>query len=276
VLHGCRIGVVIPAYNESERIQTCLEAMPGYVDDVVMVDDASCDGTHVVARCANLPPSCRLDVTRHARNRGVGGAILTGYLRALSLGVDVAVVMAGDAQMHPDDMPALLLPVLRGEADYVKGNRLAWPGAERVVPPARLAGIRLLGGLTRLSTGLHDMHDFQCGYTALRTAAIADLDLSSVYPRYGFPNDFLNHVVLAGLRVAERPVRPIYAGERSDMSIPRVAVPIAGVLLRGIARRLRSTLWAGRGRGIEVSRSEPRDAPPTLGVAPERAARGSS
>jgi glycosyltransferase involved in cell wall biosynthesis len=235
MLRGHRIAVVMPAYNEARHIAQCIDDVPRFVDLVVVVDDASRDDTAACALAKNEP---RLRVVRHERNQGVGGAILTGYRVARASGMDVAVVMAGDGQMHPDDMPGLLLPVLGGEADYVKGNRRGWPNAREVFPRSRWWGIRALEVLTRWSTGLHELEDFQCGYTALRLAFLDKMDIASIYPRYGFPNDFIIHLTLLGGRVVERIVRPIYGGERSDLKIHRVIIPLLAILARGAARRI--------------------------------------
>lgn len=270
MLHGQRIAVVVPAFDEAEHIEACLRDLPPYVDAIVVVDDASRDDTAARARAAldARAPRVRSRLVRHAVNRGVGGAILTGYVEAAELGADIAVVMAGDGQMDPDDMPALLLPVLSGEADYVKGDRLAWPGGVGAMPRHRLVGIRVLETLTRVSTGLYDLHDFQCGYTALRLSLLPHLDLERVYPRYGFPNDFLNHLVLAGARVAERPVRPIYEGQRSDLRPGRVALPILWLLAKGTGRRCRRLVEA-RLRGDAPPLPAP--AAPVAPLAPRRA-----
>jgi dolichol-phosphate mannosyltransferase len=188
----------------------------------------------------------------------VGAAILTGYRGAIELEMDIAVVMAGDGQMHPGDMPGLLLPLLHKEADYVKGNRLTWPGSDRIIPPSRLLGIKALQVLTRISTGLPQLHDCQCGYTAVRLSFLSRMDLDSVYPRYGFPNDFLNHLALAGGRITERVVRPIYNGQRSDLKISRVTLPILFLIARGTFRRLRKsatlrpTAWTGAQGGTDL------------------------
>ena len=234
MLQGKSIAVVIPAYNESQRVTDTLESVPSYVDRILLVDDGSDDHTGDVAASSG---DKRLAVLRHPFNRGVGGAILTGYCAAREAGLQIAVVMAGDGQMHPDDMPTLLVPILRGEADYVKGNRLAWPNAERIIPTSRRIGIKALEVFTRVSTGLHGLSDFQCGYTALKLSILDRIRLDQVYPRYGFPNDFLNHLVLARARIAERVVRPVYEGQRSDLRISKVIVPILVTLLRGTVRR---------------------------------------
>src|SRR5262245_32035089 len=140
MLHGSRIAVVVPAYNEARHIAATLASMPGYVDDVIVVDDASTDDT---AARATAVLDERVRVLSHSRNRGVGGALKTGYRAAFSAGADAVAVMAGDNQMHPGDLPALLAPVLAGEADYTKGDRLSHADRGRM-PVMRFLGNHVL------------------------------------------------------------------------------------------------------------------------------------
>jgi glycosyltransferase involved in cell wall biosynthesis len=135
MIDGSVIAVVVPAYREAERLSEVVRTMPRFVDRVVVVDDASDDGTK-----ENLARDQRLDVIVHRENRGVGAAIASGYRRALELGADVVAVMAGDGQMDPDDLEALLAPVLRGTAEYAKGNRLAHSRRHHSRQPVRLHG----------------------------------------------------------------------------------------------------------------------------------------
>jgi cellulose synthase/poly-beta-1,6-N-acetylglucosamine synthase-like glycosyltransferase len=95
-----RVAVVIPAFNEERAIARVVAEVPGYVDHVIVVDDASGDGTAAAARAA-VAERTGGEVVVHDVNRGVGGAIVTGYRRALALGVDAVAVMAGDGQMDP-------------------------------------------------------------------------------------------------------------------------------------------------------------------------------
>src|SRR5690349_21378871 len=126
MLQGARIAVVVPAFNEARHIAATLASVPAFVDDVFVVDDASTDATSSLALAhASSARDERVQVLQHARNRGVGGALKTGYRAAFAAGADAVVVMAGDDQMHPSDLPALLAPLLAGDADYVKGDRLS-------------------------------------------------------------------------------------------------------------------------------------------------------
>ncbi|MCA9545581.1 MAG: glycosyltransferase family 2 protein, partial [Myxococcales bacterium] len=178
---GLTVTVVVPAFNEARLLPRTLAGLPAFVDRVVVVDDASTDGT---AAAATGP---KITCVRHGVNQGVGAAIVTGYRHALAHGADVAVVVGADAQMDPAEMPRLLDPLVAGEADYVKGDRLGHPEVARRMPWVRLLGNRALSRLTRWATG-YAVRDSQCGYTAITAGALARLPLASLYPRYGFPN----------------------------------------------------------------------------------------
>ncbi len=234
---GARIAVVVPAFNEADKIASTLRSIPSFVDDVIVVDDASGDTT--ASRARDAKTRSHLEVVTHAENRGVGAAITTGYARALARGADVVAVMAGDGQMDPADLPRLLAPVLDGTADYVKGNRFAWPGGWRQFPIVRLCGSLVLSWLTRLATGYWHVFDSQCGYTAASRRTLAAVLPDRIYPRYGYPNDLLSRLAVRGARVVDVPVRPVYgAAWRSGLRPWRVAWPLGGILFRAFARRL--------------------------------------
>jgi glycosyltransferase involved in cell wall biosynthesis len=241
MLDGAKIVVIVPAFNEEERIGRVVRTMPPDVDDVIVVDDASLDATAARAREAlrATGESAERRVLVHATNQGVGAAIVTGYRAALARGGgarDVFVVMAGDGQMDPRDLPALVAPVAQGEADYVKGNRFVHPDVSRVMPRARKLGGAVLSRLTSLAIGL-PVHDSQCGYTALARAACARLDLDGLWPRYGYPNDLLAQVAARGMRLQEVCVRPVYAGEQSGLRVWHVG-RIAQLVGRAWVRRV--------------------------------------
>jgi len=233
---GLTIAVVIPAFNEELAIAAAVKGVPRFVDHVIVVDDASRDGT---AHRAAAQRCGRTEIIRHAANRGVGGAIVSGYRRALALGAHATAVMAGDGQMDPSDLPALLDPIADGRADYVKGNRFAHPDVWRAMPAARIAGNLALSLVTRVTSGYHELFDSQCGYTAIARAALERLDLDRVFPRYGYPNDLLARLHAVGAGVVDVPVRPVYGPRwRSGIRVHTVVYPIAFVLLRSWLERV--------------------------------------
>ena len=162
---------------------------------------------------------------------------MTGYRAALGAGADVIAVMAADAQMHPDDLAPLLKPVLSGEVDYAKGNRFVHPEVRRVMPFARWFVGQGLSLLTKWAAGLADFSDSQCGYTAISARAAKRIDLDALFPRYGYPNDLVGHLALAGCSIRDVPVRPVYGDEESGIRPWHVAVML-GLISRVAARRL--------------------------------------
>ena len=214
MLDGAKIAVVIPSYNEARWIGETVSTVPDFVDDIVVVDDASSDDTSARAVEAG---GARLSLVRHAENRGVGAAIMSGYRAARQRGARVIAVMAGDGQMHPDDLAGVVRPVAQSRFDYVKGNRLRHPEALRTMPLGRLAAGFVLGWLTGLAIGRPGLSDSQCGYTAISAGAIDAIDLDAVWPRYGYPNDLLGKIARAGLSIGEVGVRPVYRGEASGV-----------------------------------------------------------
>jgi glycosyltransferase involved in cell wall biosynthesis len=250
MFRGRQIAVVVPAFNEADKIAHTIASMPPFVDAVIVVDDASHDGTGQLARTCARPG---LHVIVHPHNRGVGAAIATGYAQAASLGADVTAVMAGDAQMDPADLEALVAAVVDGGADYAKGNRFAWPGGVLgVMPFGRVVGNVVLSYLTRVATGHRTLFDSQCGYTAANRRALAAIAAGPLFPRYGYPNDVLARLAAEGLTVRDVPVRPVYGPAwRSGLRPHRVALPILRLLARAAKRRL--------ARAIE--RRRPVDAP---------------
>jgi glycosyltransferase involved in cell wall biosynthesis len=247
MVRGKKIAVVIPAYNEADKIARTIRSVPGFVDHVLVVDDGSADAT---ARIASRSGRRGLEVLVHPRNRGVGAAIATGYRRALCLGVDATAVMAGDAQMDPADLPGLLAPVLADEADYAKGNRFAWPECWERMPSSRYLGNVVLSCLTRIACG-YRVFDSQCGYTVASRAALSAIDPDAMFARYGYPNDLLSRLARARARVVDVPVRPVYGSDwRSGIRVRTVVYPIAFLLLRAFMRRLQTRLGRGATRTL--------------------------
>lgn len=227
---GQRIGVVVPAYNEGLRIADTLKSIPEFVDRIFLVDDASDDNTSSAAKAAAQPRLVRI---RHASNRGVGAAIVSGYERAIREHLDVVCVMAGDGQMEPADLTRLLEAT--SHSDYVKGNRFLH-AQQRHMPLARRWGSRYLSWLTRLTTGLA-VDDCQCGYTALRVESAARLPLGELWPRYGYPNDLLALLGATGALVSEVPVAPRYRGEASGLHAGHVFSISARIVARYLRQR---------------------------------------
>jgi glycosyltransferase involved in cell wall biosynthesis len=237
VLSEALVVVVVPACEEEVHVGRVIATMPPFVDHVVVVDDGSTDRTSEVALSAG---SSRLEVVRHPRRRGVGAAIATGYRAGIARTGrpnDVLCVMAGDGQMDPADLEAVALPIARGEADYVKGDRFGYSGVRRSMGLPRWVGGQVFSRLTSLAIG-QPVSDSQCGYTALSRGAAVALDLAGMWPGFGYPNDLLGQLAAAGLRIAEVPVKPVYGTETSKLRL-RHLPPIFYLIGRAALRRRR-------------------------------------
>jgi glycosyltransferase involved in cell wall biosynthesis len=237
MLEGKTVAVVVPAFDEETLVATTIRGVPAFVDRIFVVDDASRDGT---AAAASATGDTRVEVLTHERNAGVGAAIVTGYYRAVEEGVDVTCVMAADNQMDPSDLERIALPVVRGELEYAKANRLITGEAWRVIPRSRYLGNAMLSFLTKIASGYWHIADSQSGYTAASREILEQLDLDRIYRGYGFPNDMLVHLNVWNARVRDIPSRPVYGvGERSGIKIRRVVPRISWLLLKGFFWRMR-------------------------------------
>ncbi|MCB9789021.1 MAG: glycosyltransferase family 2 protein [Deltaproteobacteria bacterium] len=223
-----RVAVVIPAFDEEMHLPGVLDGVPSWVDDVIVVDDASGDRTWAIASAAGG----RVQVHRHAHNRGVGAALVTGYRAALAGGADVVAVMAGDGQMRPEELASLIAPVASARCDYCKGDRTAHPEVGARMPRWRRLGGAVLSVWTRRLGGLDQLRDAQCGFTAISAAALERIPLARLYPRYGYPNDLLVMLGTVGARVLEVPVTPVYDGQASGIRPGRAVLSHSYVLGR--------------------------------------------
>lgn len=237
MFHGRTVGVIVPAYNEESLIVPTIQTMPPYVDRIYIVNDGSTDHTREVAAqmCA-----CddKIVLVEHTTNGGVGAAIMTGYKKCLADAIDIAVVMAGDNQMDPAQLPRLLTPVINGEAGYSKGNRMSSLEHMKGMPRWRRFGNWLLRWLTRISSGNYKIMDPQNGYAAVSAEALRRIDLDSVYTYYGYCNDLLVKFAIAGVRVVEVPMPARYQGEKSKIIYSRYIVKVSWLLFRNFVWRV--------------------------------------
>lgn len=258
---GKTIGAVIPAYNEEGFIGEVIETLPPFVDRAYVVDDGSTDGTWAEirrhARRVNEraheageprpaspprsdggePPAPRVVPIQHEENRGVGGALKTGYRRALADGLDVTTVIAGDGQTQPDIVERIVAPVAAGRAGYAKGNRLLGEDRARM-PRFRRFGNGVLSLLTKIASGYWRVLDPQNGSTAISREALEAIDFEAMYEGYGYCNDLLVRCNVNDIRVADVQRRAVYADETSHIRYRTYVPRVSRLLLRGFCWRL--------------------------------------
>ena len=234
---GAHVAAVVPAYNAANVITSVLRQIPPLVRTIVIVDDASTDGTAAIAeRCAEIDQ--RVLVVHHERNRGVGGAMVTGFRTAIDAGADIVVKIDGDGQMPLWLVPQLVAPLVAGEADYTKGNRFRDFNAVRQMPLVRRIGNVLLSFLAKSATGYWHCFDPTNGFIAIRADVLSQVPLAKVDPTFFFETSMLAHLYLLGAVVKEVPMPARYAGEPSSLRIGRVMRQFPGKLIAALVRRV--------------------------------------
>jgi glycosyltransferase involved in cell wall biosynthesis len=247
------IAVVVPAYNEEGHVGEVIDTIPSFVDVAYVVEDGSTDGTweeirdHAArvneTRSPEAPDLDRVVVPiRHEENRGVGGAIKTGYLRAREDEVEVTAVLGGDGQMNPEVLAKYIDPVAEGDADYAKGNRFMRPEELESMPRFRFVGNTLLSYLTKFASGYWKTMDPQNGYTAISLEALEEADIEGMYEYYGYCNDLLVKLNVENLRVADVARSSTYAyegGWKSHIDYGEYIPRVSGMLFRNFLWRLK-------------------------------------
>jgi len=233
------VAAVIPCYNEQKQIIKVLDTMPSYVDHLIVINDASLDNTLSLIK-EKMAKGGKIKLINHDKNQGVGGAIASGYKWARDNNYDIAVVMAGDGQMDPEDLPAILDPVASGKVDYSKGNRLFSGKAYKVIPKIRYYGNAILSLLTKIASGYWHIADSQNGYTAINKKTLKLINWDKMYKHFGQPNDLLVKLNIHNIQVKDVHINPVYnVGEKSEIKIHRVIFTISWLLLKRFFWRLK-------------------------------------
>lgn len=232
-----KIGVVVPAFNEEVLLGETIKGIPEYVSRIYIVDDCSTDRTPEVVKSLTDP---RVVSLRHEVNMGAGKSVIDGYKMALEDKMDIVVVMDGDNQMDPAQMPRLLMPIIEGKADYTKGNRLITREAREGMSAWRFFGNTLLSLLTKIGSGYWDLMDPQNGYAAASRKALQTIDLDSVYTYYGYVNDILIKLNAYGMRVTDVVIPARYGNEKSSIKYSKYIFKVAPMLFNGFLWRLKT------------------------------------
>ncbi len=230
------IAVVIPCYRVIDHIEDVVRQVGPEVDAIYCVDDACPAGSgDFIASTVDDP---RVRVLRHERNRGVGGAVMTGYRQAVADGARVIVKIDGDGQMDPALLPNFVTPILSGEADYTKGNRF-WDLSEiSQMPPLRRLGNLGLSFMAKASAGYWDIFDPTNGYTAIHADVAAKLPYRSISERYFFETDMLFRLNVMRAVVADVPMDARYGDEVSGLKISQVVFEFFFKHLRNFGKRI--------------------------------------
>ncbi|KAF0114865.1 MAG: cell wall biosynthesis glycosyltransferase [Rhodospirillaceae bacterium] len=229
------IGAVIPCYRVARHVAEVIASVPSCVHHIICVDDACPQDSGTVAEKTG---DARVVVVRHVCNRGVGGAMVTGYRKALELGCHVVVKVDGDGQMDPAQIGHFLAPLLDGTADYAKGNRFADFQALKAMPKVRLVGNSLLSFLVKAASGYWTTMDPTNGYTAIHRRVLEQLDLDQVAPGYFFESDLLIRLNILNAVVTSIPIPAFYGTEESSLRLSKVLLDFPPRLVKGFLWRI--------------------------------------
>jgi dolichol-phosphate mannosyltransferase len=232
------VSVVIPCYRVASHVLAVMAQIPGCVRHVILVDDASPDNLCDVLAAATDP---RVVVVRHETNRGVGGAMKTGFLKALDMGADIVVKVDGDGQMDPALIPQFIAPIVSGQADFTKGNRFDHLFSIQEMPLVRRVGNIALSFLVKAASGYWHVYDPCNGFLAIRAAVLQTLDFSRLDERYFFEISLICELYLAHAVLKDIPMQPVYTGDSGSLSPIRSIGDFAPRLLtRSIYRVFKS------------------------------------
>ncbi len=236
-MHQMKIAVVIPCHNVERHIAGVVDSLPGEVDRVITVDDCSTDKTgHVLEQLEKRNE--KLTSIRHETNQGVGGAMITGYRKALELGAEIVIKIDGDGQMDPRDIPALIQPLLHGSADFTKGNRFRDLSALRRMPAVRRIGNLGLSFLIKAASGYWNIFDPSNGFTAIRHETLRDIPLDKIDMRYFFESSMLIQLYHLNAVVRDVPMKARYGDEVSGLSITRTLFEFPPKLFAAFIKRI--------------------------------------
>ncbi|MDT4331162.1 glycosyltransferase family 2 protein [Methylomonas sp. MED-D] len=231
-----RIAVVIPCYKTGAEVLRVLTRIGPQVSAIYLVDDACPERTADWVEQHLSDP--RLRILRHAKNQGVGGAVISGIRAALADHTDIIVKIDGDGQMDPALIDKFVEPIRLGRADYCKGNRFYRLDYLHGMPTLRLLGNTLLSFIAKMSTGYWNIMDPTNGYVAIHAKIAEELPLDKLSRRFFFESDLLFRLNVMRAVVEDVPMRAVYANEVSNLSIGRIVFEFSGLYLNRFFKRL--------------------------------------
>ena len=229
------ISVVIPSYKVSKYILDVIKDIPEFVNHIIIVDDKCPQNSGQIAKTST---DNRVIICYHEKNLGVGGAVITGYKKALELNSDIVIKIDGDGQMDVNYTQKLIQPILDGKADYTKGNRFTDFKALRAMPKVRLFGNSGLSFLVKAASGYWNLMDPTNGYTAISKHALEELDLDNIAKRYFFESDMLINLNIENAVVVDVEIPAKYGDEKSSLSITKTLVGFPPKLFKGLCKRI--------------------------------------
>jgi dolichol-phosphate mannosyltransferase len=230
-----KIAVVVPAFKVVDSIKKVILSIPTNIDHIIVVDDHCPLSSGKEAEKINQP---NVTVIYHEQNQGVGGAVITGYKKALELKCEIIVKIDGDGQMDPHFIERLIAPLIANEADYTKGNRFVNFKALKSMPKIRLFSNSLLSFMLKIVSGYWNVMDPTNGYTAIHRRVLNKLNLGKISKRFFFESDMLIHLNIIRAVVKDIDIPARYEGEKSSLNIRKAILQFLPKLFSRFFRRI--------------------------------------
>ena len=230
------IAVVIPCYRVKEHILRVVKGIGQEVEKIYVVDDACPEGSGKYVKENVSDP--RVEVITHPKNLGVGGALKTGYRKALEDHAGIIVKLDGDGQMNPLLIPKLVEQIQNKQADYVKGNRFHDLGSLRKMPGIRRFGNAILSFINKMVSGYWNIMDPTNGFTAISAVALKHLPLDKIDNRFFFEQDMLFRLNTIRAVVMDYPMKAEYDQENSNLKIRKVLFTFPFKYINRLSKRI--------------------------------------
>ncbi len=243
-----KVIITIPAYKAADTLPSVfkrLEKVEEYFDEIILVDDGSLDDTYKVAKTLGEEYTKKsgkpVVILQHSPNRGYGGSQKTLYSEVLKRGGDIAVLVHADGQYPPEELPSILQPLLKEEADAVLGSRaLGGEMIHRGMPISKYLGNRFLTRFENLIVGIKPrISEYHTGYRAFSRKALQQINFHLNSEKYVFDSEILIQCKEKGLKIKEIPITTYYGEEISYLSPTRYGMRILKVLLKYVLHKIK-------------------------------------
>lgn len=231
------IGVAVPAYNEEKLIEKTLTTMPDFVDHIVVINDCSSDKTLSIIKKLQKNNK-RIAIIDNKENHGIGYSLTKGLKKAAELGCDRVAIMAGDAQMDPDQLSPMLDNMAKRSLDFIKANRFMHLEALKSMPKYRRIGNIVVTILTKFATGYYSIFDTQNGYVIYSKDVIDRMPWHLIGDRYEFENTILIGLSIIDAKIGDFPIPALYGDETSTIKLFSTTMRVLKCLMIGFWQRI--------------------------------------
>lgn len=225
---GRKCVAIVPAFNEQAKIESVLQSVPFFLDEVIVIDDGSTDNTRELI-IRNKKLNNKINFVHNQNNKGVGFSIIRGYQIALQSQHDLSVILAGDGQMNPAYVSEMFDLILDNNFEVVKGNRIFFSKVLISAPKLRVVGNLLLTVINKICFEMWDIRDPQNGFVSLNLNSFSPRDFLGLDSGYLFETTFLKLIKRKRIRICDINIPASYEQHRSSLKINKIIIPLLNI-----------------------------------------------